>query len=366
MLVAAASVISGSVLLAIFYIRNRFKKPIYLLCGSLLVVLGTASLFMLSGKIFGTGISAQFCYIGSFVALCVGVEFILLYGFNSEGQREAFLLDCAPELDQTEWNRLESIAGSMLNIRRQADLIAQSSQPALSDAILQSSTIVEAAMERRLGEMGKGTFYVRGEQMIDVFAKFAAALGKEHRFRAVSYDDFDYWTSNESKPYLKINAGLADAGSANKVTAQRIFVLRKSYNLSANDLLGINKNFEANVAIAFMREDHLDHTLLSSDNHKDFALFGDFALSTWMRSDGRLFRVSINADSIRRQQRTFAIFEDHCLQSKSSTSPYFKSMEDFKKSSVYSDIVSPAVVVNGTENAAAEPTGSGRAEHVTS
>jgi hypothetical protein len=285
-----AALMCGITVLLLFWIREKFVQSKYAFHGVVLLVVGAGCVTMLHEVEVGNlRFLRHIFYIGGLLALSAGAALVFLFGFRRHQERESVLLDLAPVLDEVEWIRLQEMAKTMIQVRKIGAKLK--TQPARQRAFKSSFTLIEDHWDENMANLRKAVLKVRGSRMQEMFRNFCG--GTSEKFRAVSVDEFDRWSSEAGDLYLKENEEMAGRG----VSVERIMVMRDSIPFDTERRNVCEKQLKAKIMLRFLSFSQLEHNA-TPEVRTDFGCFDEFAVCHWERRDGRVFRVSVDSTEV--------------------------------------------------------------------
>jgi hypothetical protein len=254
-------------------------------------------------------------YFVGFTAILGGVSGVFVCGFIQTRARFHSLTDLLPQLEPHQWQDLRDFARTLVSLNNEAQdkKIKLESKVALQ----KSRAHILDEYKRVLGQLEGGTLEIRGPAMDELYQYFLD--GVQDSFKAVSYDDVDYWTDKAaSDRYFAANKRLI---LDRKKTVERVFILNPARRLTEDNLRAIAKQIDIGVRVRIALLDNVRD--LGRLEDLDFGLFDAFAVSSWRFSDhkSRLFQVLTSRRDIDKHERLFRDVIRRCEQLSGATDP---------------------------------------------
>lgn len=289
---------------ALFNTREIFYKRSWLFLSFLVIALSVAGFVILNsfepranGVVLGKIFSYMFFTSGGIL--------ILLYGFVKE-ERNTEMMGKVQSLENDKQKFFREFVDTLYSLKNTENM--NPSIPIKSRiAFTESTNKIFEEVLRTFNKLSKGTIEIRGSAMDEIYKRF---LDRVHTsFKAISYDDINYWASEESKQYFKFNKNLVERG----ISTERIFLLPRDFKLSSQSKKVILDQIAAGITVRIGFIHKIKELNIPDDVRVlDFGLFDDFAVSFWHKTNGRLFKVVTSLRVCAVYLKAFEIIRDHC------------------------------------------------------
>lgn len=200
------------------------------------------------------------------------------------------LRDELEKLVSNAQNRAEAIREQLLRIPRIIDKLPTNERA--RKAIKYSINALLNTHHISLDGLERGELTARAPEMYRIYGHFIEAC---ETFRAISVEDLDYWTMNDSREYLDQNQKLIEKNGR----VERIFLLKHTAAtvVSIMDQLrqAIIPQMKMGIKVSLAFYYHCDH-LGDRNNIRDldFGLFDNFAVSFFRLGQGRSYTISLH------------------------------------------------------------------------
>jgi hypothetical protein len=299
-----ASLLACVVFLVVYWNR-QFLKPAWSQIGgmALLVVGGIALWFVMQWQ--GPPIDPLFtrfgigAYVGGIQAAVIGLSLIFSTGYAQQVERKQTLYQIAPALDRDQWQILEDLANTLVDLERSAEVAPRHAR--FPEAFAKSAKYLMREVGDRLKGLSQGRLELLPFQASVVHSYFLVEA--KQSFRAVALDDIAYWQSPTGQRYLTKNIEMREAG----VTIERIFVLRKTEARAAATLNVLSTQLEAGIAVSLIDADRASEIASSNGlvGALDFGVLDGSIVSHWRETEERVFGVELDPGEVGRYLSLF-------------------------------------------------------------
>lgn len=216
-------------------------------------------------------------------------ETLQAFQFKQSNSRLSSLIDMLPWLNKSEWELLTSFAQAQLAIR--PEWLPSNSTPRAIKPIRQAVTRMVNHYNNQLKNFENNILEIEGELIEKVSVDFMQAVQKS--FRALSYDDFDFWAGDESDLYYETNRNLIDRG----VNVERVFICAKSKFKEKTVSKVIKRQISDGIKVRIISSEVVER-IIRRRLDRDFGLHDDFAVTFFRNYYGRTFKVDTNHKEI--------------------------------------------------------------------